>query len=238
MKTTKKRIIKLLNVNGKMTTDELSGILGISSTAVRRHLTTLEARGLVCYRTEQRGMGRPSFIYELKGNGPSVFRQSFTDFVNTVLLEMKEWDGEKGPDELFDRHQSKRQEQYLKSTEGETLTDRVACLARLMESEGRMTTWQQLRKDRFILREHNCPFHRLKEQFDYPCRCEVSLLRQSLQANVTRVSHIRDGDVACVYEIEGTENGATYKPLEFLPQPHSLILPENGISVNKTNGTA
>jgi predicted ArsR family transcriptional regulator len=167
-----------------------------------------------------------------------VFRQSFTDFVNTVLLELKEWDGEKGPDELFDRHQSKRQEQYLKSTEGETLTDRVACLARLMESEGRMTTWQQLRKDRFILREHNCPFHRLKEQFDYPCRCEVSLLRQSLQANVTRVSHIRDGDVACVYEIEGTENGATYKPLEFLPQPHSLILPENGISVNKTNGTA
>ena len=90
--------------------------------------------------------------------------------------------------------------------------DRVACLARLMESEGRMATWQQLNEERFILREHNCPFHRFDGDFDYPCRWEKSLLERTLQANVTRLGHIRQGDVACVYEIEGPVDG---KLIEF-----------------------
>ena len=87
------------------------------------------------------------------------------------------------------------------------LYDRVACLARLMESEGRIATWQQLDENRFILREHNCPFHRLNGRFDHPCRREVSLLERTLQADVQRVNHIMQGDVACVYRIECSGNG-------------------------------
>jgi predicted ArsR family transcriptional regulator len=206
MQETKQRIIKLLNSNGPMATGELSAILGISSTAVRRHLTTLEAQDVVCFKTEQRGMGRPSFVYELLDSRPALFRQSFSDFVNSVLKELKQWDQDGEPDELIDRHQSRRHEQYKKLTEGETLTDRVACLARLMESEGRITTWQQLRDNRFILREHNCAYDRLNGKSEYACQCEVSLLRATLKANVRRVGHIPDGDVACVYEIEDSHN--------------------------------
>jgi predicted ArsR family transcriptional regulator len=207
MQETKRRIIRLLKMNGGLTTGELSGMLGISATAVRRHLETLEAQDLACHKTEQRGMGRPSFIYELTDSATGVFPQSYAAFVTSVLQDLVELDGDKKPNELFNRRQERRHRQYTTLTQGETLIDRVASLARLMESEGRMTTWQQLDENRFILREHNCPFHWLAEKLDHPCQCEIFLLREALKAKVKRVNHILKGDVACVYEIEGQVNG-------------------------------
>jgi predicted ArsR family transcriptional regulator len=211
MQATKQEIIRLLKMNGGLTTSELTDMLGISATAVRRHLNALEAQGLTCHRIEQRGMGRPSFIYDLKANAADAFTQSYVAFATSILQDLVEMEGDKKPEELFNRRQGRRHQQYITLTEGETLSDRVASLARLMESEGRMTTWQQLDENRFILREHNCPFYRLTEKLDYPCRCEISLLRETLKAKVKRVNHILKGDVACVYKIESRGNG---KPIE------------------------
>jgi predicted ArsR family transcriptional regulator len=202
MQDTKQRILTLLKMNGGLTTSDLSNMLGISATAVRRHLNTLEAQNLVSHRTEQRGMGRPSFIYELTAGASNVFPQSYAAFATEMLQELLELDGTDKLDELFDRRQEKRREQYVSRTKGQTLSDRVASLARLLEGEGRMTTWEQLDDGRFILREHNCPILKVAQQFDHPCRCEIDLLRETLEADVERVNHIPDGDIACVYEIQ------------------------------------
>lgn len=207
MQQTKKKIVKLLSSNGGLTTGDLSGVLGISTTAVRRHLTALEAQNVVNHKIEQRGMGRPSFVFELTDNVPAVFNQSFTAFVDSLLSELEGLDQGKTPNALFDKRQAGRHQKYIDLTKGESLTDRVACLARLMESEGRITTWQQLDENYFILREHNCPFHRLNRTFDHPCHREVSLLQKTLKADVERVNHIMRGDVACVYRIECQGNG-------------------------------
>jgi predicted ArsR family transcriptional regulator len=201
MQDTKQRILTLFKMNGGLTTGDLSDMLDISATAVRRHLNTLEARGLISHRTEQQGMGRPSFIYELTADASSVFPQSYAAFATTMLQDLMELDGVEKLDELFNRHQERRRQQYLSRITGETLSDRVASLARLLESEGRMTTWEQLGENQFILREHNCPIFQVAKQFDHPCRCEIALLREILKAKVKRVNHIPNGDVACVYEI-------------------------------------
>ena len=176
---------------------------------------------MVCHGVEQRGAGRPSYVYALKDDGPGVFKENYVAFVDSILRELQKLDGQKTPGEVYKRRQAKRQDHYLNGTQGETLPDRVACLARLMESEGRMVTWQQLNEERFILREHNCPFHRFEVDFDHPCRWEMSLLEQTLQANVTRLCHIRQGDVACVYEIEGQRNG---RLIEF-PESQPTVQP-------------
>jgi predicted ArsR family transcriptional regulator len=207
MHKTKQEIINLLKMNGGLTTRELSEYLDISTTAVRRHLYALEDQDLVRFNPEQRGMGRPSFVYELTDNIPTVFKQSFAAFVNAVMEEIGALDNGHTPRELFDERQEGRNRKYVDLTTGETLTDRVACLARLMESEGRITTWQQVDENCYILREHNCPFHRLNGNFDLPCRREVSLLQKTLHADVQRVNHIMKGDVACVYRIECQRNG-------------------------------
>lgn len=202
MQDTKQRILSLLKMNGGLTTSDLSDMLGISATAVRRHLNTLEAQNLVAHRTEQRGMGRPSFIYGLTAGASNIFPQTYAAFATNILQDLLELDGGEKLEELFQRRQQRRREQYVTRTRGETLSDRVASLARLLEGEGRMTTWEQLRDGRFILREHNCPILEVARQFDHPCRCEIDLLQEILKAKVRRVGHIPDGDIACVYEIE------------------------------------
>lgn len=201
MQDTKQRILTLLKVNGGLTTSDLSSMLGISATAVRRHLNTLEAQDLISHRTEQRGMGRPSFIYELTDGASSIFPQSYAAFATSLLQDIVDLDGADKLDDLFERRQEKRRKEYLLRTGGDTLSERVASLARLLESEGRMTTWEKLDDSRFILREHNCPILRVAEKFDQPCRCEISLFREVLQADIKRINHIPEGDIACVYEI-------------------------------------
>ena len=217
MQQTRQEIIKLLKRNGGLTTGELSGTLGISTTAVRRHLKTLETEEIVGHSIEQRGMGRPSYIYEVTANAPAVFAQSYSTFAKSILQDLADLDGIKRPAEWFDQRQEKRQRQYITLTKGATLSDRVTSLARLMESEGRITTWQQLDENQFILREHNCPLQRLAREFDHPCRCEMSLLKQTLRAQVKRVNHILKGDVACVYLIEGPDNGK-HRERDAVPQ--------------------
>jgi predicted ArsR family transcriptional regulator len=206
MQDTKQKILTLLKMNGGLTTSDLSDMLGISATAVRRHLNTLETQSLVSYRTEQRGMGRPSFIYELAAGASNVFPQSYAAFATEILQDLLELEGSDKLNELFDLRQEKRRQEYVTRTTGETLNDRVASLARLLEGEGRMTTWEQLDEGRFILREHNCPILKVAEKFEMPCRCEMELLRDTLQAKVRRVGHIPEGDIACVYEIEALGN--------------------------------
>jgi predicted ArsR family transcriptional regulator len=197
----------MLKTNGGLSTRELSELVGVSATAVRRHLNALEAEDLAFHRTEQRGMGRPSYIYQLASDASTVFNQSYAAFASSILEDLDGLNGEESPSELIDRRQRKRHQLYVKRTNGDSLSERVASLAQLMESEGRMTTWQRLSNDRFLLREHNCPFGELAEELDYPCRCELALLQQVLEAKVERIGHIPQGDIACVYQIIGHDNG-------------------------------
>jgi predicted ArsR family transcriptional regulator len=220
MQDTRQRILTLLKMNGGLTTSDLSDMLGISATAVRRHLNTLQAQDLISHRTEQRGMGRPSFIYDLAAGASGVFPQSYAAFAASILQDLVDLDGVEKLDELFNQRQKSRRQQYLSRIEGETLSDRVASLARLLESEGRMTTWQQLDEGHFILREHNCPILKIAEKFDHPCRCEIALFREILKAKIKRIGHIPDGDIACVYEIEAPNNNhaEVEKQVEFSVQ--------------------
>ena len=101
MQDTKQKILTLLKINGGLTTSNLGDMLDISATAVRRHLNTLEAQSLIAHRTEQRGMGRPSFIYELTAGASEVFPQSYATFATNILEDLIELEGTEKLDELF-----------------------------------------------------------------------------------------------------------------------------------------
>jgi len=203
MQDTKQKILTLLKINGGLTTSHLGDTLDISATAVRRHLNTLEAQGLIAHRTEQRGMGRPSFIYELTAGASEVFPQSYATFATNILEDLIELEGTEKLDELFCQRLEKRRQRLVAQMSGDSLSERVASLAQILEAEGRMTTWEQLSDQKFLLREHNCPILKVAERFEQPCDCEISLFRELLQADIERIAHIPDGDIACVYEING-----------------------------------
>ena len=85
MPLTRRRILMLLKEKGELTADELAGLLGISAVAVRRHLTKLESDHLVTYKEVQRGMGRPSYVYELGEAAASFFPRRYEELAVNVL---------------------------------------------------------------------------------------------------------------------------------------------------------
>jgi predicted ArsR family transcriptional regulator len=210
----RKRIVDLLEMNGGSTTNELSNSLGISATAVRRHLSALEEQDVIYRRKDQRGVGRPCFVYDLRNGTSNGFCHGNGAFVNSLFKELLDLAGQDGMDELFSIRQDKRYQHFIANNQGATLSERVAALSQLLEQEGRLTTWQQVDEGHYILREHNCPFARFAENGNRPCQFETTLYEDMLKADVERLGHVCDGDVSCVYKIVGQKKADQQRTAE------------------------
>jgi predicted ArsR family transcriptional regulator len=224
MQDNRQRILDLLEINGGHTTDELGDNLNISATAVRRHLSFLMEQDVIYRRKDPRGVGRPCFVYELKNGASHGYYAQAGVFARSLFEDLLELADEEEANELFCLRQDKRYQQYVTQNAGETLSERVAWFAQLLEHEGRLTTWQKLEEGCYILREHNCPYRELAEKLNQPCRYEMALLGDMLRADIQRESHIIDGDVACVYRIVGRDQPEEEWSEEQLAMPSLLRL--------------
>jgi iron-sulfur cluster biosynthesis transcriptional regulator SufR len=201
MPTTRRKILNLLKENGQMTADELAEHLGISSVAVRRHLTKLESDHLVAYDEVQRGMGRPSFVYRLGEAASSYFPRRYEELATDVLETITEIYGMDAVDAIFRVRAEQLIKIYRHQVTGGTLEERLDQLTDLREADGYMSTWEQNRDGTFVLREANCPIIHVAEGCGSACNYDQLLLEDVLDANVERKGHLAQGDGACVYHV-------------------------------------
>ncbi|GAB4430561.1 MAG: hypothetical protein Kow0031_11450 [Anaerolineae bacterium] len=202
MPTTRRKILNLLKENGQMTADELAEYLGISSVAVRRHLTKLESDQLVAYDEVQRGMGRPSFVYRLGEAASSYFPRRYEELATDVLETITEMYGMDAVDAIFRVRAEQLIKIYRHQVNGHTLEERLDQLTNLREADGYMSTWEQNRDGTFILREANCPIIHVAEGCGSACDYDQILLQDVLGAEVERKGHLARGDGACVYHVK------------------------------------
>ena len=202
MPATRRRILTLLKEKGELTADELADLLGISAVAVRRHLTKLERDQLVAYREVQRGMGRPSFVYELGEAADSFFPRRYQELALDVLVTVKDLYGNKAIDQVFEKRSRQIIDRYRRRVNGDTLEDRLEQLTQLREADGYMSSWQPNKDGSYILREANCPIMHVAETCDSACNQDMILLEDLLDAKVTRTDHLVAGDGACCYQVQ------------------------------------
>ena len=91
------KILAYLQRHGEATVKQLEELLGISTTAVREHLTHLEAKDLVATKLVRRGPGRPHALYFLTDTAQDLFPKEY-DTLSTMLL--REIASQEGPDRL------------------------------------------------------------------------------------------------------------------------------------------
>ena len=85
---------------------------------------------------------------------------------------------------------------------GKDLEHQVQELAQIRTEEGYMAEWEKVNQDTFLLRENNCAICQIAQQCIQACSHELALFQRVLPgANVTRESHILQGDGACTYRI-------------------------------------
>jgi len=201
MSATRRRILIALKERGGMTADELAEKLGISTVAVRRHLTNLERDALVDHEQVQRGMGRPSYIYQLTETAHRIFPNNYDQIASYFLEVIQELFGQQAVERIFEHRTQALTESYRPQVNSEYLPDRLEQLTRLREVEGYMPAWEEQEDGTYVLHQYNCPILHVAEGCSEACAHELSLFVDLLDAEVTRQSHQVTGDAECSYKI-------------------------------------
>jgi len=205
---TRLAIIRLLKEWGKGTANQLSKALGISRVAAHQHLDWLKEVGLVEARVERKGRGRPTEVFTLTESAQERFFPRRYDLLAiTVLDEVASEFGDEVLVRLFRRYRERMIKQAdLKGS----LRERVKALANFLAEEGYLAQWEET-EDGFILSLPNCPIVQVAKRFQHACTSEVEMLREVLEAPVTRECHQIAGDNYCRYFI-AKPKGTRQKP--------------------------
>lgn len=201
---TRYKILYLLKMSGPKTIRELAKELMISSMGTRQNLISLEGAGWVRHYQEQRGLGRPQFIYALTEQGDEQnFPRTYAPEMIGLLKAIQSLDGIPGLDRIFEQHTQKLVTEYRARISSDILEDRVKGLALLRTEEGFMAEWEKENEDTFALHEHNCAIYQVASSCEQACIFEHELFCRVLDgASVRRESHILSGDLKCTYIIQ------------------------------------
>ncbi|HMP42561.1 MAG TPA: MarR family transcriptional regulator, partial [Roseiflexaceae bacterium] len=117
------KILAHLQRHGEATIRELEEVLGISTTAVREHLTHLEARALLETRLARSGPGRPRLVYSLTARALELFPKEYDTLATLLMREL----ASRNPDQLqslLDAVGARIADAYRNEVAGGDLTER------------------------------------------------------------------------------------------------------------------
>ena len=153
---TRTNIINLLKINAKMTINEVSTQLDISSMGARQHLSSLEREGLVEYYRQKSSRGRPKYIYTLTDKAKEIFPESYKSFAIEVLEEAENIGGRDLVNQLLTKRMESQIQSYEKRLQGKNLNKKIKELAKIRNEEGYMAKASK-DGDNYALIEYHCP---------------------------------------------------------------------------------
>jgi predicted ArsR family transcriptional regulator len=196
------RILAHLQRHGEATVKDLEELLGISTTAVREHLTHLQAKNLVSTKLVRRGPGRPHALYFLTDAAQDLFPKEY-DTLTTMLL--REIASREGPDRLqalLDAVGARLAEEYRGQVAGAELPERLAALGEALERRG-IPVELLPESDSFQL--FACPYLDVAQEHAGVCSMERHMVEQVLGEQVVLEGTIREGRRSCHFSVVNKE---------------------------------
>ena len=187
-------LLDLLKIHGPSNIPRLAQLRGVNLTAVRQQLNMLQREGLVEVRLEKQRVGRPTQVFALAEKAEALFPQAYGPLALTLLRQLREMDGDKKVDQIFDRRTKALIATYRKRLAGKSLGEKWEELARIRAEEGYMA-----RVEGKGLTEHHCPIAAIAREFPQVCKFEKRLFEAVLGGPLDRTDHLASGGRACVY---------------------------------------
>ncbi len=181
---------------------ELAVRLDINESAVRRHMKTLEASGLVEHYFRKSKKGRPKKLYRLTSDGRSLFPEKsnvlFTILAENILGKLDEDDIE----EAMDTVAAEIRERIVKDTE---VGGHEKLLEHIVSALNEFGFYSDLIKEEgsYLITNNNCVFRDVSPLFaKWACRVHGKVLEGLLgDASLEQVEFMRMGDSRCSYRI-------------------------------------
>ncbi|WP_256335172.1 helix-turn-helix transcriptional regulator [Lentzea albidocapillata] len=202
---TRRAVARLLLEQGPVTAAGIAEELGISPTAVRRHIDGLLADGEATTRDAprqtQRGRGRPAKFFLLTDAGRARFGHAYDDLAVAALRFLAQTGGEEAVrafaqsrvDALVDGHRSTIVAQV-------TPAERAKALATALSREGYAAAARNVGTGEQLC-QHHCPVAHVAAEFPQLCETETETFAALLGTHVQRLATIARGHAVCTTHI-------------------------------------
>ena len=190
------RITELLR-RGPRTVDELSIELGLTRTAVRAQLATLERDGLIEQRGSRRGASKPSRVYGVTPQAELLFSQAYIPILIQLLHVLSRRMSPAEFDAIM--REVGRGAMAGRAAPGGTLIDRVARASSLLNDLGGLTEVEE-EDGLFVIRSHGCPLAAATADHPEACNALESLLSEFVGTRVTKCCD-RYERARCCFEV-------------------------------------
>jgi predicted ArsR family transcriptional regulator len=194
--STRGQIITLLRRSSR-TVDELGQALDLTHTAVRAHLAALERDGLVQQRSERRGSGKPSSVYDLMPAAEYLFPKSYDQLLDQLLDVF----GEHLPADEVEtvmREVGRRMAAQWKIPPGE-LRVRLEAGAEVLNELGGLME-QGTEGESLCIRGYRCPFAAVVQEHPAVCDLAETLLSDLVGVPIQERCE-RTGQVPCRFVV-------------------------------------
>jgi predicted ArsR family transcriptional regulator len=203
---TREKVARSILENGPSTAAALADRLELTPAAVRRHLDTLLADGMIEAREPrvygQRGRGRPAKVFVVTDAGRDTFEQAYDDLAVQALRFLAKRGGDKLVMDFARQRIADLEERYRPLVEAASVTDRAQALARVLTADGYAASAESSPvAPGEQLCQHHCPVAHVAEQFPQLCEAETEAFARLLGTHVQRLATIAHGDGVCTTHI-------------------------------------
>lgn len=195
------QIIEFLKRNSSATIKDLEDLLGVTTTAVRQHLSALQADGYVERQRVHAGVGRPHHAYSITDKAHELFACHCDDLALTLLEEVFALEGRERAALLLGRVGNRLAQRYANSVRSNVLQERVEQLAEALYLRGVLTDVKMQDEETFILHTYNCPYHELAQEHRDICEMDEEVMRTVLGSDVNLSACMMDGHHGCAFVV-------------------------------------
>jgi predicted ArsR family transcriptional regulator len=185
-----------------MTVEELAVALGVTRTAVRAQLASLERDGFVEQRGSRRGTSKPSRLYGVSSQAELLFSRAYVPILTRLLQVLAR---SQEPSE-FDATMREVGRELMQghSVAAGTLRERIAGASALLNELGGLTEVEE-ENGSYLIRSHGCPLAAATANHPEVCNALESMLSVFVGSEVNKCCDRYDR-VRCCFEIPSPEH--------------------------------
>jgi predicted ArsR family transcriptional regulator len=210
---TRERVSREILQHGPVTASDLGATLGLTPAAVRRHLDTLTAQGLVMTidtnDASPRRRGRPARRFVLTETGHAAMSTEYDDLAAQLLQFVADTAGPDSVRAFAAVRAGRLASRYRPAVEaaGADTTERVEALAQALTTDGYAASVRSTHGaesgGRQLCQGH-CPVQQVASRFPELCEAETRAFSELLGVHVQRLATLAHGEHVCTTHVPTT----------------------------------
>ena len=206
---TRQQVLDLVVEKGPVTASAIARILGLTTAAVRRHITILMESGEIAEHepgmVAKRGRGRPARHYIATERAHMHLADGYSDLAVKALRHLGQVGGEEAVDSFAAARSREIERRYapIVRDAGKDPRVRAQALADALTQDGYAATVREIANGTFAVQlcQGHCPIQHVAGDFPQLCDAETQAFSRLLDVHVQRLATLAGGEHVCTTHI-------------------------------------